>query len=57
MELCQGGELFDKITSSPAGMSENEAAKVMDKILRALYHCHVQNIVHRDIKPENIMYG
>lgn len=29
----------------------------MDKLLRAIIHCHKQNIAHRDIKPENIMYG
>jgi serine/threonine protein kinase len=29
----------------------------MDKLVRAIIHCHKQNIVHRDIKPENIMYG
>lgn len=28
----------------------------MEKLLRAIIHCHSQNIVHRDIKPENIMY-
>ena len=29
----------------------------MEKVLRAILHCHAQNIIHRDIKPENIMYG
>jgi len=29
----------------------------MQKLLRALQHCHSQNIIHRDIKPENIMFG
>ena len=53
MELCSGGELLDKLTE----MSENQAAQIMDKILRALIHCHKQNIAHRDIKPDNIMYG
>ena len=29
----------------------------MEKLLKALHHCHQENIVHRDIKPDNIMYG
>ena len=29
----------------------------MAKLLRALQHCHSQDIIHRDIKPENIMFG
>lgn len=28
----------------------------MEKLLRAIIHCHALNIAHRDIKPENIMY-
>ena len=55
MELCPGGELFDKISASNA-MTENLAASAINKILRALLHCHKSNVVHRDIKPENIMY-
>ena len=54
MELCTGGELFDEITKSDI-IKENDAAKYMIKLIRALYHCHSQNIIHRDIKPENIM--
>jgi serine/threonine protein kinase len=29
----------------------------MDKLFRAINHCHANNVVHRDIKPENIMLG
>ena len=29
----------------------------ISKLLRALQHCHAQNIIHRDIKPDNIMFG
>ena len=27
----------------------------MQKLFKAVNHCHSQNIIHRDIKPENIM--
>ena len=40
MELCPGGELIDKIVDGKSGMSENMAAEAIDKILRALIHCH-----------------
>jgi 5'-AMP-activated protein kinase catalytic alpha subunit len=35
--------------------TEREAAKIMEKLLRAIAHCHEIGICHRDIKPENIM--
>jgi serine/threonine protein kinase len=57
MELCSGGELFDKITSRKSPITEKEAAIIIEKLLKAINHCHSQNILHRDIKPENIMYG
>ena len=37
--------------------NESEAAKIMNKLLKAVNHCHATGIAHRDIKPENIMYG
>jgi calcium-dependent protein kinase len=39
MELCPGGEIIEKLTSNK-GMSENMAAEAIDKVLRALIHCH-----------------
>jgi calcium-dependent protein kinase len=57
MELCTGGELFQKITDENKPMTEKEVSNLMSKLLRALQHCHSQDIIHRDIKPENIMFG
>lgn len=57
MELCSGGELFEKISERPQHFSEKEAASIIEKLLKAVIHCHTMNISHRDIKPENIMYG
>ncbi|GMI20251.1 hypothetical protein TrRE_jg2429, partial [Triparma retinervis] len=28
---------------------------VVSDVLRALAHCHSQNVVHRDVKPDNIL--
>jgi len=59
MELCTGGELFDKnrFIKNNKTYTEREAAEVILKCLQALQHCHALGITHRDIKPENIMYG
>lgn len=61
MELCEGGELFDRIiakTQSAEGhYSEVECAKLVQKILRAINYCHtIHNICHRDLKPENFIF-
>jgi calcium-dependent protein kinase len=55
MELCEGGDLFDKIIKSKTQFTENDVRNLMINILSALEHCHSRGIVHRDIKPENIM--
>ena len=64
-ELCEGGELFDKIVDrasrnkmdgEPSCFSEEEAARVLYQILKAVKYMHRHGIVHRDIKPENILF-
>lgn len=40
MELCTGGELFEKVTSRKKPFTEVEAATVMVDLLKALQHCH-----------------
>jgi calcium-dependent protein kinase len=58
MEYCPGGELFDKIAQQKdQAFNEAEACKIIEKLLRAINHCHASHITHRDIKPENIMIG
>ena len=53
-EICNGGELFDKISTQGA-LTEPHAAYVMYQTLSAVYNCHSMNIIHRDLKPENIL--
>jgi len=55
MELCTGGELFDRI-STKGHFTEAEAADVFGQIMHALVYCHSFNICHRDLKPENFLY-
>jgi len=54
MELCQGGELFDRIAEC-GGLDEGEAKRYFVQILAALSHCHDNKVYHRDLKPENIL--
>ena len=53
-ELCTGGELYDKITSSKC-FTEDVAAYIFKQILSAVDFCHQNRIIHRDLKPENIL--
>ncbi|KAI9203216.1 CAMK/CAMK1 protein kinase [Polychytrium aggregatum] len=55
MDLCLGGELFDKIVSR-GQFFEADAADIVYVICDAINYLHSQNIVHRDIKPENLLF-
>ncbi len=54
MELCEGGELFDRIVAKVA-YSELEARGIVRELLNALNYIHSRNIVHRDLKLENLL--
>nr|XP_043633422.1 calcium-dependent protein kinase 29-like [Erigeron canadensis] len=54
MELCSGGELFDRITKK-GSYSEKEAAKIARQIVNVVHVCHFMGVMHRDLKPENFL--
>lgn len=54
MELCTGGELFDRIIEV-GSFTEKQAAVLMQQIVRAIYFVHQSGICHRDLKPENFL--
>ncbi|KAK3039701.1 hypothetical protein RJ639_027042 [Escallonia herrerae] len=54
MELCAGGELFDRIIAQ-GHYSERAAATICRQIVRVVHVCHFMGVVHRDLKPENFL--
>ncbi|KAJ4809345.1 Calcium-dependent protein kinase [Rhynchospora pubera] len=56
MELCEGGELFDRIVAR-GHYTERAAAVVTKTIVEVVQMCHKHGVMHRDLKPENFLFG
>ncbi|CAN0911312.1 CDPK-related kinase 4 [Linum grandiflorum] len=56
MELCEGGELLDRILSRGGRYTEDDAKAIVIQILGVVSYCHLQGVVHRDLKPENFLF-
>ncbi|KAK9689204.1 hypothetical protein RND81_09G043200 [Saponaria officinalis] len=54
MELCAGGELFDRIIAK-GHYSEKAAAHILRQIVNVVHVCHFMGVMHRDLKPENFL--
>ncbi|GLT90587.1 hypothetical protein SLE2022_085120 [Rubroshorea leprosula] len=55
MELCKGGELFDRIVAK-GHYTERAAANVTKTIIQIVKVCHQHGVIHRDLKPENFLF-
>ncbi|WOK98203.1 CDPK-related kinase 3 isoform X1 [Canna indica] len=56
MELCEGGELLDRILSRGGRYMEEDAKAIVVQMLSVVAFCHLQGVVHRDLKPENFLF-
>ncbi|CAL9776695.1 unnamed protein product [Musa acuminata subsp. burmannicoides] len=56
MELCEGGELFDRIVAR-GHYTERAAAAVTRTIVEVVQLCHLHGVIHRDLKPENFLFA
>ncbi|XP_052173849.1 calcium-dependent protein kinase 8-like [Diospyros lotus] len=56
MELCEGGELFDRIVAR-GHYTERAAAVVTRTIVEVIQMCHKHGVMHRDLKPENFLFA
>ncbi|KAJ7952234.1 putative Calcium-dependent protein kinase [Quillaja saponaria] len=55
MELCAGGELFDRIIAK-GHYSERAAASLCRQMVTVVHNCHSMGVMHRDLKPENFLF-
>ncbi|KAL4333434.1 hypothetical protein GQ457_07G043110 [Hibiscus cannabinus] len=54
MELCAGGELFDRIIAK-GHYTERAAASLLRTVVQIVHTCHSMGVIHRDLKPENFL--
>lgn len=58
MELCLGGDLFDRLDEQPDyHYTEAQCARLVKQMLSSVRYLHSKNIIHRDLKLENFLFS
>ncbi|CAM9853234.1 unnamed protein product [Ectocarpus fasciculatus] len=55
MELAEGGELFDRLTTEGLALDDGEVRSLLRDTAEAIAFLHEHSIVHGDVKPENML--
>eukprot|EP00899_Mesostigma_viride_P012414 jgi/Mesvir1/21173/Mv13907-RA.1 len=55
LELCEGGDLFDRLATQREPLSEPYIARIIAQLLHFLTELHRLDLAHRDIKPGNLL--
>jgi tRNA A-37 threonylcarbamoyl transferase component Bud32 len=53
LEYVEGGSLTQQVAGQP--LSHDQAARLLEKLARAIHVAHQNGIVHRDLKPGNVL--
>jgi tetratricopeptide (TPR) repeat protein/tRNA A-37 threonylcarbamoyl transferase component Bud32 len=55
MKLVEGGNLAERISNLKSQISNQEAARLIATLARAVHHAHQRGVLHRDLKPSNVL--
>jgi hypothetical protein len=57
LELCDGGDLLERVAVARERLPEKEAAFLFLQMLGSVQHLYLRGVVHRDLKPENFLFS